>query len=84
MVPTEDEIEWAVRRLRNNLSGGPSIIRAEHLKGWLEEVRKAEATAVAKEEDEEEEEDTTGDPEEEGADPESDRGTNRVVTGAER
>ena len=30
-VPTEDEIEWAVKQLRNNRSGGASGMRAEHL-----------------------------------------------------
>ena len=34
-VPTEDEIAEAVTKLRSNRSGGPSRIRAEHLKGWL-------------------------------------------------
>ena len=34
-VPTEDEIAEAVTKLRRNRSGGPSWIRAEHLKGWL-------------------------------------------------
>ena len=34
-LPEEGEIEGAVRRLRNNCSGGPSQMRAEHLKGWL-------------------------------------------------
>ena len=32
-VPTEDEIEGAVKRLHNHRSGGPSGMRAEHLKG---------------------------------------------------
>ena len=35
MVPTEDEIEEAVNKLRRNRSGGPSGMQAEHLKGWL-------------------------------------------------
>ena len=35
LVPTEDVIEWTVTRLRNNRSGGPSGMRAEHLKRWL-------------------------------------------------
>ena len=35
LVPTEDEIVEAVTELRRNRSGGPSRIRAEHLKGWL-------------------------------------------------
>ena len=30
-VPTEEEVEWAVWRLRGNRSGGPSQMRAEHL-----------------------------------------------------
>ena len=34
-VPTEDEIEAAVKKLRRNRSGGPSRIRTEHIKGWL-------------------------------------------------
>ena len=42
-VPTEDNIEWAVWRLRNNFSRVPSGMRAEHLKGCLEEAIKAEA-----------------------------------------
>ena len=40
LVPTEDKIEWAAKRLQNHRSGGPSGMRAEHLKGWLTEVRK--------------------------------------------
>ena len=35
LVPTEDEIEDAVKKLRRNRSGGPSGMRSEHLKGWL-------------------------------------------------
>ena len=35
MVPTEDEIEEAVKKMRRNRSGGMSGMRAEHLKGWL-------------------------------------------------
>ena len=35
LVPTEDEIAEAVKKLRRNRSGGASGIRAEHLKGWL-------------------------------------------------
>ena len=34
-VPTEDEIAEAVTKFGRNRSGGPSRIRAEHLKGWL-------------------------------------------------
>ena len=38
-VPTEDEVEEAVKRLWRNRSGGPSRIRAEHIKGWLAAAR---------------------------------------------
>ena len=31
----EAEVEWAVKRLRNNRAGGPSRMQAEDLKGWL-------------------------------------------------
>ena len=58
LVPTEDKIEWAVKRLRNHRSRGPSGMRAEHLKRCLAEVRKAvkEDTAVGEDRTEE----TTG------------------------
>ena len=53
MVPTEDKIKWAVKRLRNHHSGGKSGIRAEHLKRWMATAQKAEksekeATATAR------------------------------------
>ena len=41
-VPTDDKIEWAVKRLQNHRSGGPLGMRSEHLKGWLEALRKKE------------------------------------------
>ena len=53
----EDNIKWVVWRLSNNRSGGTSGMRVEHIKEWLEDVRKAEAETSA-----EEEEETTGDP----------------------
>ena len=31
----EDEIADTVKKLKRNRSGGPSGMRAEHLKGWL-------------------------------------------------
>jgi hypothetical protein len=34
-IPSKGEIANAVKRLRNNRSGGPLGIRGEHLKGWL-------------------------------------------------
>ena len=42
-VPTEEEVKWAVRRLRGHCSGGPSRMRAEHLREWRWEHRVAEA-----------------------------------------
>ena len=34
-VPDEGEIKWAVKRLRNNRSGGALRMRAEDQKGWI-------------------------------------------------
>ena len=34
-LPEKGEIEWEVKRLRNNRSGGALRMRAEDLKGWL-------------------------------------------------
>ena len=42
VVPEEGEIEWAVKRLRNNRSGGALQMRAEHIKGWLAAARREE------------------------------------------
>ena len=41
-VPTEAEIEWAVKRLRNNRAGGPSRMQAEDLKGRLVVARRGD------------------------------------------
>ena len=41
-VPEEDEVEWAVKRLRNNRCWGASGMGAEDLKRWLDTARKAE------------------------------------------
>ena len=41
-VPDEGEIEWAVKRLRNNRVGGPSRMQTEDLKGWLAAARRGE------------------------------------------
>ena len=46
-MPDEGEIEWAVKRLRNNRSGGASRMRAEHLKGWLAAARRGETGETA-------------------------------------
>ena len=36
LVPTEEEKKWTVKRLRNHCSAGPSGVRAEHTKVWME------------------------------------------------
>ena len=58
-VPTEDEIEDAVKKLRRNRSGGPTGMRAEHLKGWLA-VSNRGTLAVEKGEEKTEEEEEGG------------------------
>ena len=35
-----------MRRLRNHRSGGPSGMRMDHLKGWMEEARKEGVAAT--------------------------------------
>ena len=49
-VPEEEEIEWEVKRLRNNRAGGPSRMLAGNLKVWLAAARKGgkEREAVRK------------------------------------
>ena len=49
LVPTEDKIEWAVKRLQNHRSRGTSGMRNKHLKGWLEDARKKEREDAASE-----------------------------------
>ena len=41
-VPTEAEVQWPVKCLRNNRAGGPSRMRAKDLKGWLAAARRGE------------------------------------------
>ena len=41
----EETTKWAVKRLKNHRYGGPSGMRLEHLKGWLEEVQREEAAS---------------------------------------
>ena len=41
-VPTEDEVEWAVKQLCNHRSGGLSGMRSEHLNKCLATARKSE------------------------------------------
>ena len=43
----EEDIEWVVKRLRTNRSGNPSRMRAEHLRWWIWEARKAEEAIAA-------------------------------------
>ena len=47
-VPMEDDIEEAVQNLRRNISGGPSRMRAEHLKGWLVASKREKREAAEK------------------------------------
>ena len=44
-VPKEYEIECAMKRLHNHCSRGTSGMRAEHMKRWLADARKAEKDA---------------------------------------
>ena len=37
-IPSEEDIEQAVRELKRGVSGGPSDIRANDLKGWMLEA----------------------------------------------
>ena len=41
-VPTAAEVKWAVRTLRSGRAPGPSGMRAEDLKGWLEDAEREE------------------------------------------
>ena len=50
-VPTEGNIEWAVKRLQNHRSEGSSRMRAEHLKGWLAAARNKDKEEAAAEQD---------------------------------
>ena len=47
LATTEDEIEWAVKKLRNHRSGRPSGMRVKHLKGWLAAARNKEKEEAA-------------------------------------
>ena len=62
-VPTEEEIAAAVKKLQRNRSGGPSRIRAEHIKGWIAAAKRggvAEDKGKEKTEAEEEGEEMWG------------------------
>ena len=41
-IPEEVDIEWDVKRIRSNRSGGPLGIWSEHLRQWLAEARDAD------------------------------------------
>ena len=47
LVPTEDEIKWAVIQLRNHCSGWTSGMREEYLKGWLAATSKNDKEEAA-------------------------------------
>ena len=47
----EAEVEWAVKRLRNNRARGPSRMRAEDLKRWLAAARRDEKGREARTKD---------------------------------
>ena len=49
LVPTEDEIDWAVTELKNHCSRGRSGMRDKHIKGWLLEVIRKESEELVKE-----------------------------------
>ena len=55
-VPTEEDIEEAVKKMRRNRSGGPSGMRSEHLKGWLAASKRGNLAAEKGEENSEGEE----------------------------
>ena len=59
-VPTEDKIEEAVKKLRQNRSKGPSGMQAEHLKGWLAASKRGKRAAEKGEEETEGEEEEGG------------------------
>ena len=46
-IPSMDEIEWAVRHLRNYFLGGASIIRSEQLQYWMGATKHEELTDTA-------------------------------------
>ena len=47
LLPTEEEIEWTVKRLQNHRSGGPLGMRDDYLKGWLAAASKKEKEEAA-------------------------------------
>ena len=49
-VPTEDEIEEVVKKLRRNRSGWTSGMQDEHLKGWLAASKRGKQAAEKGEE----------------------------------
>ena len=47
-LPTKDKIEEKVKNLLRNRSGGPSVMQAEHLKGWLAASKRENREAAEK------------------------------------
>ena len=41
-IPEEDEVDWAVFRLRRNRAGGLCGMGAENLRSWIKEVEREE------------------------------------------
>ena len=50
-MPTEDNIEWAVRRLNANRYRGPSGMKVDHLRQWLRGSRNMEEAVSMTEEE---------------------------------
>ena len=78
LVPEEGEIEWAVKGLRNNRSGGMLLMRAEHIKGWLAAAQRAEKEENAAEGDKSATATETGGPEDPATQGEADNWTRFV------
>ena len=45
-IPEDEEINWAVHRLRRNHLGGPSVERSEQLRQWLRESTRGNTPAA--------------------------------------
>ena len=43
-IPEDEEIDWSVRRLCLNCSGGSSGMRSEHLRQWLIDAMQDDST----------------------------------------
>ena len=72
-VFTWDDIEWAVKRMKNHCSGRPSWMRAKHLNGWLAAAKRKEREEAASEKEHLEEERTTEGPDRTGGEETAER-----------